>query len=342
MTSTTSTARTSNSFDLVRLGLATTVIFSHARTLTGDGDLARDPVFHLYGTGTSGQLAVIGFLIVSGYLISQSWRRNPVFEDYVRNRILRIAPGFFTAYWLSIALGIALVAGTVGHAGSPDWFKLIARCILLQPPVVQNVFPGHPFDDLNGSLWTIPLEAFCYVITPIVMFRRAALIGVAVVILALVLLMPEGSPVWYPRGVFAFLCGALYGLIRAPNSRPPVAIISASLAVLLVGLSLPRLWHIAVPVAATMPLIELAKLRSPRLRWDISYGVYLYAWPIEKVLIQSGLSNSWVVFAAALPLSLVAGFLSWITIERRALLLKGGGHGVDHPASVESAVARSV
>ena len=53
-------------------------------------------------------------------------------------------------------------------------------------------------------------------------------------------------------------------------------------------------------------------------RGDFSYGTYLYAWPIQQTLVtyfQSRLTP-WTLFAAAAPLSVLAGVASWYCVEQ--------------------------
>jgi peptidoglycan/LPS O-acetylase OafA/YrhL len=58
-------------------------------------------------------------------------------------------------------------------------------------------------------------------------------------------------------------------------------------------------------------------------RTDLSYGIYLYGWPIQQVLVQVFPSVSlWVLLMPALFLSALAAWGSWHWIEAPALRLK--------------------
>ncbi len=52
---------------------------------------------------------------------------------------------------------------------------------------------------------------------------------------------------------------------------------------------------------------------------DVSYGTYLYGWPVQKALVALGVGNPWTLFALALPVSLALGYASCILIERPAM-----------------------
>jgi peptidoglycan/LPS O-acetylase OafA/YrhL len=69
-------------------------------------------------------------------------------------------------------------------------------------------------------------------------------------------------------------------------------------------------------------------VRSRRLaavghRVDISYGVYLYAWPVQKLLIWWDPEISpWPVFIEATAITSLLAFGSWSLVEKPFLNLK--------------------
>jgi peptidoglycan/LPS O-acetylase OafA/YrhL len=61
-----------------------------------------------------------------------------------------------------------------------------------------------------------------------------------------------------------------------------------------------------------------------QLRTDLSYGVYIYAFPIQQLLVIGGLGSInlvafWVISAAA---SVPIAALSWFLVEKPAMSLK--------------------
>jgi peptidoglycan/LPS O-acetylase OafA/YrhL len=51
---------------------------------------------------------------------------------------------------------------------------------------------------------------------------------------------------------------------------------------------------------------------------DISYGVYLYAWPVQNAIIFFfGIKSPWTLTFLTLPLVYIIGYASWCLIERR-------------------------
>ncbi len=86
-----------------------------------------------------------------------------------------------------------------------------------------------------------------------------------------------------------------------------------------------------LPVVAAIPLAYavivsgfLIRNERLRLRNDLSYGTYVYAWPIQQLLVICGLGfMNPIVFAtiaaiATFPLAA----LSWFLVEKRAMSLK--------------------
>ena len=89
-----------NNFDFLRLVLALTVIFSHSYIVAGKTN--KEPLFRLTGGQVgAGGLAVTGFFILSGFLITKSWLHAAGLWDYLRHRVLRIYPGYLAAVGLS-------------------------------------------------------------------------------------------------------------------------------------------------------------------------------------------------------------------------------------------------
>lgn len=229
------------------------------------------------------QLGVGLFFALSGTLVTLSWRRDPSLARFAARRALRLLPGL----WACVLLTTLLLAPLVGASlWAPETWAYL-RWMALLPASFQlpGVFPGNPGAGyLNSSLWTIPLEALCYV---------------AIVVLGCLNLL-----------------------------RPPLLLAAA-------GLAAWGWWRIGGPL---MPLILLFLLgaacaqrrsfRLPRLPWpdppvDISYGVYLYAFPMQQLAI-------WLVPGAgalgclllALPPTLLLAFASWHLVERPSLAWK--------------------
>jgi peptidoglycan/LPS O-acetylase OafA/YrhL len=255
-------ARARTDLTSLRLALALTVMLSHGFIFTRGWEPG------LLGV-TLGGWALVGFFLLSGCLITASWRNDPDLARFAVHRATRIVPGFVVA-WLICVL---VIAPAYGAAARPAEYL---RLLILQAPSLAP-FSG---DEVNGSMWTVSWECACYAAVPICyrVFRERPIIPVA--LSGVMLCLAVASPRLYlPRLFLAFLAGAALSHVRLPR------------------VALPRL---------------------P----DISYGTYLYAWPIQCMLAAGGVRDPWVLFAIGVPLALVAGALSWVVVERPAMSLR--------------------
>lgn len=88
-----------------------------------------------------------------------------------------------------------------------------------------------------------------------------------------------------------------------------------------------KLTEIFLTVSVSGFLFSVAFLQSPLLEKfrsfpDVSYGVYLYGWPVQKLLIHFLNSSPLETFFASFFICLILGFLSWHLIEKPCLKLK--------------------
>jgi peptidoglycan/LPS O-acetylase OafA/YrhL len=275
-----------NNFDALRLIAAMMVVLSHMASLSG-----RDE-WLVWGR-TYGTIGVLAFFSISGYLVTASWRNDPDLGRFLAKRFLRIAPGLMVVAPLTFLLVSAL--GLYG-------------------------FPNNPYHTLNGSLWTIEYEVHCYLILAGLMLstRHPALAGAALCLLGVV--------VWpkHPLVEFApfFVMGAAlheYPIMR----RWSWVLVALGLATLpyrpILALAL-----IVPPLAIWIGSRSWPILREGGRFGDLSYGVYIYAFPVQQVVVAyMGMSASYwsllfVTLAALLPLA----YGSWRWVEQPALARK--------------------
>jgi peptidoglycan/LPS O-acetylase OafA/YrhL len=85
----------------------------------------------------------------------------------------------------------------------------------------------------------------------------------------------------------------------------------------------------AFAIAGAYLLVLLAQYSNPlsrfAARWgDLSYGVYLFGWPIQMLLKPLTITGSgWELFAYSLPASMAVAGVSWWCVERPSLRAKG-------------------
>jgi peptidoglycan/LPS O-acetylase OafA/YrhL len=340
-----------NNLDFLRLALAVLVIFSHAYpiALGGDAGRAAEPfMVATRGQISGGELAVDGFFILSGFLITQSALNASGLADFARKRLRRIYPGFLVAWAFCVLVVGPLAVGGFAVPPLAESARNVVRAALLWEPAYPGAFASNPFPlALNGSLWTIKYEIACYGLTALLwatglLRRRAAVLVLLLAFLSLtagrafgVLPLPErefsvsylllGKPTEWVRLVACYLAGAAFFLWRERIPRSPLWAV-ASAVTLLAGCFAPPLLPVLLPVFGAYLLLyagfsPVKPLTGAAKRGDLSYGVYLYAFPVQQLLQHYFPTLPPLAqFALALPPTFLLAALSWHLIEKRFLI----------------------
>ncbi len=327
-----------NNFQLIRLLAATAVVVFHSYALTGRW--TQEPLWKLVPELNFGALGVKCFFVISGFLVTQSWLARRRVAPFVVARTLRIYPALVAATILTIALA--------GASSTLDW-----RTFLAHPQTADyawrvavgwemvyrlpGAFATNPFPhDVNGSLWTLPIELRLYVALLLagmlgLLARRRAWLGTLVALVALFAARPDWFPVAENDRVVRELAllFALGSLAYVWRNAIPVSLVAAVAAVAFVAWNpgeLPR----GPLFAPLLVYVLLVAAYHPRVQWgafnrvgDYSYGLYVYSFPLQQTLMQRspGLEPL-ALLAASLPLTLAVAAISWHALERPLLGLK--------------------
>lgn len=151
-----------NNLDLIRFVAATMVIYAHSFNLAN----RPDPIESVIGMPTGG-FAVAVFFGMSGYLISRSLLNRDSIADFLLARVLRIMPALIVANLLAIILGSIFwteLSQREYWSDSGTWKFLAMNSSLIKNSYeLPGVFLHNPFGPaVNGSLWTLPVEARMY------------------------------------------------------------------------------------------------------------------------------------------------------------------------------------
>jgi peptidoglycan/LPS O-acetylase OafA/YrhL len=330
-----------NNFDFLRFALASLVVFSHSFALLSGTD-ATEPLMRLTGGQLcSGELAVDWFFVISGFLITHSWLRGRGTWDFFCKRACRIYPAFVVAMVVCAFIVAPLATDNPTDAlNRTQFLELVKGSLTLRGYGYDQAFPRNPLGAINGSMWSISYEAWCYVgvvaLGLLCLLRRRRfmlvmfVVAIAVSVIFLVYrLRPGGkilgvifgSPRIWARLLPYYMAGIVFYLFK---DRIPHSTRLATLAAITLVTSalIPYGLAVALPTVGTYVLFWLAY--HPRIRlehWavcgDFSYGIYLYAFPIQQLLIH------WMpalqpleLFALAMPLSAASGLMSWHTVEK--------------------------
>ena len=303
-----------------------------------------------------GAVGVVMFFAISGYLITISWLSDPHLARFATRRILRIWPGLCTAVVLCVAVLGPIVSPlpTAEYWAHPLTREYLGNLWLDTRYTLPGVFDKNPFaSSVNGPLWTIPIEVLCY--AGIAVLGVAGLIRLRPVAPLLLLTLAaalqwryglapgQPSPAWSPVMQYAmmFALGASLAVWRAlwmpRRLLASIVLVGALLCLQATGPAI---------VAGQVPLLMIATLvvicgtaSSPLIRhagtWgDFSYGLYIYAFPMQQLVVWYFANK--LGFAAALGLSifgaLLLAVLSWHYIEKPALALKPRRSSIPEPA----------
>jgi peptidoglycan/LPS O-acetylase OafA/YrhL len=294
---------------------------------------------------TFGTLGVDGFFVLSGYLIVQSWLGDPEFFNFLRKRVLRIVPGYLVAAVIS-TVAVGLLAPAVPHFFRGLGIQFLKSIALLSSPATPPVFPGQPYAMVNGAMWTIGYEFRCYLLVALLglcgLLRRPIPMLVLTALLLSALLFPAafgrmhrprhmeafvGQPVFFFRLTAVYLVGCCFYLFRHRISFRPLFAVIATVIMTVSFIFAPTQAELAMVVCGAYLMFYLGQMHLPWLSGmnrfpDISYGIYLYGWPVESLWIWFHRGSPWITFAASTVLCFGLGWLSWHFIERPALTLK--------------------
>ena len=332
-----------NNFDLLRIFAASQVLVGHAVLHLG---IATPPWLYKLICAFPG---VPIFFVISGFLISAAYERSSGLKSYSRNRVLRIYPGLWCCVLATILVAV-LCGFSFANSQAPLWVISQFVGAIYTPGFLKN----FGFGSYNGSLWTIPVELQFYFLLPALYWstRKVAkdqtlcfwlawfafvAMGFAASLMFPPVENPEGEPILqklirysFLPYFFLFLSGVLLQRLKAYQSKwmagkgaywlaaylsfyyvVPTAPVTYVPMTLLLGI-------VAVSMAYTMPGISQKILRGN----DISYGVYIYHGLMINILVETGLTGRAEYFVLLVGCTYLAGYVSWIAIERPFLRKK--------------------
>jgi peptidoglycan/LPS O-acetylase OafA/YrhL len=327
-----------NNFDAVRFLAALSVVFSHS-FLIAEGSEANEWFVRITGNQcVLGLVGVFVFFVISGYLVTESWCRHPLAGGFALRRALRIYPGLVVNVLVCALLIGPLVSAlpAAGYFAGPELREFLVKTITLNPGPLH--LPGVLFADnsvgllINGSLWTLRYEVMMYGM--IVLFGMARLlhlrtaiiltaIGIAAVYFEnwLKPLGDLGEMAWF-LGFFG--SGMVLSFVRERLVFDWRYAVLAFLALVMFAW-LGRLIML-FPLAGAYLVVWFARRHDPWLDYskycgDLSYGLYIYGWPAEQLVmyLSGGTAEWWQVFFGSLAIALPAAWLSWHGIEKWAL-----------------------
>lgn len=323
-----------NNFDIVRLSLAFTVLLVHSAEVTRNADIRFLSHF------LDGDFAVRGFFAISGFLIAQSYLRSKSLTSYYIKRAQRILPAYIFVVSMCFVIGMCVTTlPIVDFLKNKETIKyLIANYSFLNfiQPSLPGVFANNPNQPMDGSLWTIKAELTLYVLLPFVlplMKKNPLKIWGAIFIISslwffyfsMVYTGPKADTLAKQFISLAsyFFFGSLLAIHQPTFDRlKEIAIVS--LVVYLLFKNTDYVFLIE-PVAFSSVVILFCTNLCSEIKisqyGDLSYGMYLYHWPIIQLLQHFGVfnANAYLGLLLTIVITLALAYTSWNLLESRFL-----------------------
>jgi len=331
-----------NNFDGVRITLALIVVFAHLAALSQAAD------FKYFEDIFDSNFAVKGFFAISGFLVTKSYLSSRSTLEYAEKRLRRIYPAYTTAIVLCLVIGFfATTLNTSDFLKSPQTLKyILANLTFLNflQPTLPAVFETNPTQALNGALWTIKVEVMLYFCIPalIYFFKRVGSSTTTVFIFFLSVAWvyfftfqysgSKGEEIarQFPGQLSYFALGAFFAVNEKAIANIRVIALVSLLALFMTNNPLVKLVIDPITYSSIVIYLSIAAFKSLNLGkyGDISYGIYLYHFPIIQALIFLGAfeANVWIGFITTFVITLITALASWHFIEKK--LLKRTSHYV--------------
>lgn len=337
-----------NNFAFIRIVAASAVFMGHTGVVLGvDSPYVAGIAMH--------ELGVIMLFFIGGYLITKSWLSDPHPARYAVRRFFRLWPplAVFVFLMVFVAGPILSTRGVWNyfHRSSFDLYlkNLIFRPIYNQPGVFETLPEAN---STNGSLWTMPVEAALYVLTPLFLSllrvkqnkKRSFPIIVGLTAAAVVFdlylrtFYTHAQVVVYGTNLIsafhlttAYLVGILFTYDEIKKYLNLQAAGAAMCMMFLLQTTIAPIRYCGMYVLFPYIIFSIVFAPNPLFSkidkyMDLSYGIYLYGFFFQQLvmsLLQKygiGMSYTQVMLVCAIP-TIIAAILSFYLVERPMIRL---------------------
>lgn len=328
--------RDRNNFDLIRVLAAASVILGHSFSLHPTGGW-QDPIGQVFEFTYSGSVAVDIFFFLSGIFVAASFCQSRTFLRFALMRAARILPGLAVCLVITALLVGAVVTSksAAEYFSSGDVGRYIIKNIQLQK--LFNRLPGvfefnHYKLSINGSLWTLPVEVRCYAMVFVFGvlggFRHARWsVALVLMLVALAVFYPDALKIFRVsedlklRLPLIFSLGVMFYVNRGHILIDwRISVVALVVALLFRSTIFGVFAAYLFLINTVLVLGSTEFLRRLKLPGDYSFGIYIYGLVIQQCVAHYLPElESYPSLVLTLPLSIVAGALSWHFIEAPAL-----------------------
>lgn len=330
-----------NNFNIIRFAAAIMVIYGHMYHIIGSVPKT------FLGTAVS-SIGVKIFFLISGYLIMKSYIRDSNLVRYFVRRFFRIIPGL-----IGVVLFSVLIVGPLFTSlDLQDYFhdslitvylKNIFLFITYNLPGVftENIYPNA----VNGSLWSLPVEVFMYIVLPIIFILFSKVKKLPLVITLAIfaesvsifrqIMFPGLRIVVYGSNLVDWLAlipyffvGMIYGfeeIKKHLNLQLGTALMLTALMLDVSSIKGEVILFFVLPYFIfSFAFADMPYFKNCFSKNDYSYGMYLYGFVVQQMLVNKlaylGLSLN-VFMVISTVCTLILAMISWHLIEKPCQLL---------------------
>ncbi|HFV5711094.1 acyltransferase family protein [Escherichia coli] len=327
-----------NNIDIFRVIAACLVIWGHAYVISPEVGKS-DFITYLLPHDTSGSIAVKIFFFLSGLVVTNSILTTNSPIKFIASRFFRIWPAlFFTCIICAYIIGPIVSTLPLKEYFNPEnriYLYVFNNISMITQYNLPGVFLDNPHPiSVNGSLWTIPYEVYAYIILLclfcigiykkplLVAFLAVAITFESVSKIKIVFFSTPSNPE-VPMLAACFAFGSVLAAYKNVISITLKTFISLwILYILLIDNPYSMYLSYAAIFIAILYLSKTNTLLKIKPKSDISYGVYLWGFPVQQIIAMYFL-NKGVLFNQILSIfiCIVLGWASWHLVEKRFINL---------------------
>ena len=325
-----------NNFDFLRFFFAFNILLAHLCELSESMQLS------FLNKITNSKISIMGFFVVSGFLVSKSYLNSISLRAYFIKRVKRILPAYlFVVCFSVIFLSIFSELSFLDYFSSLGvWLYIFWNGLFLNfaHPCLPGLFGDNLMCAVNGSLWTLKVEEGFYILLPLIMlFIKKT----QKKYLTLVFLYFFSILYWYvlsvhfdsPRlakqlpGYLSFFSVGIFLFFKFEDlMRNRELWFLLSLIVIIVSSCFSKELNFLYPLAFGTFVITVAygfsMFNDFGKYGDFTYGVYIFHFPIIQVFRQFNLFeryNAYLMALFVILITFVFSIFSWFVIEKRFL-----------------------
>lgn len=337
-----------NNFDFLRFLFAVLVVISHAYPLSGVHESEQWIYKITNGQIICAQIGLSGFFVISGFFIFQSMQRSTSLFEYYKKRVLRLFPALFFLLLLTLILAPFVYEGDVNILQNKAFYTYLPNNMSLYnfQSSISGIFDTNHYHAINGSLWSIRYEFFLYVGLSILFFlkNKKRLISILLIVSFLCssilfqffMARFSGSSILGMQGWDIlnlgnfFLFGSLLASFKFEQLKNKKTVLAVFVLIFLVSLYFNfynEIKHVVLSIIILLVgYIPIKWIKDFRKIGDMSYGIYIYSFPVQQTLMYYFMLNTKALIFYSLIISMFLGYLSWHLIEKKALKYKNSNN----------------